>query len=162
MAQLPVGDGDPYWVIRVLSGAQRSVGNRESPAARRGPSPARRETRVGVLGGSAVEHRGGAAEGRGSRRVVLRGEPCGGRSGIWSADGELIAEAGAAPDEVARAVFVESEPERLRKSRPASRGECQRGRNGCEGIGGAVVLRRLHSPARTESVPLKFLSTSTF
>ncbi|WP_406011794.1 nitrilase-related carbon-nitrogen hydrolase [Streptomyces sp. NBC_00984] len=29
-----------------------------------------------------------------------------GRSGIWSADGELIAEAGAAPDEVARAVFV--------------------------------------------------------
>lgn len=46
----------------------------------------------------------------------------GGRSGIWSADGELIAEAGAAPDEVARAVFVESEPERLRKSRPASRG----------------------------------------
>lgn len=46
----------------------------------------------------------------------------GGRSGIWSADCELIAEAGAAPDEVARAVFVESEPERLRKSRPASRG----------------------------------------
>jgi predicted amidohydrolase len=29
-----------------------------------------------------------------------------GRSGIWSADGELIAEAGAAPDEVARAAFV--------------------------------------------------------
>lgn len=29
-----------------------------------------------------------------------------GRSGIWSADGELVAEASAAPDEIARAVFV--------------------------------------------------------
>ncbi len=29
-----------------------------------------------------------------------------GRSGIWSADGELLAETGAAPDEIARAVFV--------------------------------------------------------
>ena len=29
-----------------------------------------------------------------------------GRSGIWSADGELIAEASAAPDEIARAVFT--------------------------------------------------------
>ncbi|MFD6174828.1 carbon-nitrogen hydrolase family protein [Streptomyces coeruleorubidus] len=28
-----------------------------------------------------------------------------GRSGIWSADGELVAEASAAPDEIARAVF---------------------------------------------------------
>ncbi|MET7986569.1 carbon-nitrogen hydrolase family protein [Streptomyces sp. NPDC005281] len=29
-----------------------------------------------------------------------------GRSGIWSADGKLVAEASAAPDEIARAVFV--------------------------------------------------------
>ncbi|MEV6381731.1 nitrilase-related carbon-nitrogen hydrolase [Streptomyces sp. NPDC051773] len=29
-----------------------------------------------------------------------------GRSGIWSAEGELVAEAGAAPDEIARAVFI--------------------------------------------------------
>ncbi|MGW7101870.1 carbon-nitrogen hydrolase family protein [Streptomyces sp. NPDC054838] len=29
-----------------------------------------------------------------------------GRSGIWSADGELVAEAGAAPDGIARAVFT--------------------------------------------------------
>jgi hypothetical protein len=29
-----------------------------------------------------------------------------GRSGIWSADGKLIAEAGAAPDDLARAVFT--------------------------------------------------------
>ncbi|WP_425953914.1 carbon-nitrogen hydrolase family protein [Xylanimonas sp. McL0601] len=29
-----------------------------------------------------------------------------GRSGIWSADGDLVAEAGTAPDEVARAVFT--------------------------------------------------------
>lgn len=29
-----------------------------------------------------------------------------GRSGIWSADGELVAEASAAPDEIARAVFI--------------------------------------------------------
>ncbi|GGQ33328.1 hydrolase [Streptomyces griseomycini] len=29
-----------------------------------------------------------------------------GRSGIWSADGELVAEASAAPDEIARAVFT--------------------------------------------------------
>ncbi|MEU3221424.1 nitrilase-related carbon-nitrogen hydrolase [Streptomyces sp. NPDC006971] len=29
-----------------------------------------------------------------------------GRSGLWSADGELVAEASAAPDEIARAVFI--------------------------------------------------------
>jgi predicted amidohydrolase len=29
-----------------------------------------------------------------------------GRSGVWSADGELVAEASAAPDEIARAVFI--------------------------------------------------------
>ncbi|MGW2907377.1 nitrilase-related carbon-nitrogen hydrolase [Streptomyces sp. NPDC001204] len=29
-----------------------------------------------------------------------------GRSGIWSADGELVAEASSAPDEIARAVFM--------------------------------------------------------
>lgn len=38
-----------------------------------------------------------------------------GRSGIWSADGALIAEAGAAPDEIARALFA---PSRTRPSPP--------------------------------------------
>ncbi|WP_416981254.1 carbon-nitrogen hydrolase family protein [Streptomyces sp. T028] len=33
-----------------------------------------------------------------------------GRSGIWSADGELVAEASVAPDESARAVFIDSPP----------------------------------------------------
>ncbi|WP_406011795.1 hypothetical protein OG520_00955 [Streptomyces sp. NBC_00984] len=68
MAQIPVGDGDPYGVIRVLGGAQRSVGNHEREVGSAGSACVRAQQ--AVKDGGRAEYFATLAAGAGGRVIA--------------------------------------------------------------------------------------------